>query len=99
VSASNEAEGGQKKARFEDLLEFPTSFVFRVVCAALPRVSADAVACLERLTGTSATVVSTNPSRTGKWTVYRIETTVHSADEVRTAYDQLAAVSGVRMVL
>ena len=89
----------EERARFEDLLEFPTAFTFRVVAAALPGVVRDCTAQLERLTGEGAKLLSTKPSRTGKWSVYRIETTVSSADQIRVAYDLLAAVSGVRMVL
>ncbi len=92
------AEAG-KKARFEDLLEFPNAFTFRVVCAALPRAAANAVESLERLTGRSAAVVSTQPSRTGKWTVFRIQVEVANADQIRSAYTLLTELSGVRMVL
>ena len=89
----------EERARFEDLLDFPTAFTFRVVAAAIPRVARDATARLERMTGASASVLSTQPSRTGKWSVYRIETTVASADQIRDAYDMLAKIDGVRMVL
>jgi len=88
-----------KKARFEDLLEFPNAYTFRVVCAALPRAEADTTACLERLTGQPARVVSTKPSRTGKWTVLRVQVEVASADQIRHAYTLLDALDGVRMVL
>lgn len=90
---------GEKQARFEDLLEFPTAFKFRVVCAALPKVAERATACLERITGSAASVVGTQPSRNGTWQVVRVETTVVSADQIRLAYDELAKVDGVRMVL
>jgi putative lipoic acid-binding regulatory protein len=89
----------QKQARFEDLLDFPTEFKFRVVCEARPGIAAQVTACLERLTGSTAAVRSTQPSRNGTWTVYRVETVVQSAVQIRTAYSELAAVEGVRMVL
>ena len=99
VSDSDAPKSFEERARFEDLLEFPTAFTFRVVAAASPRIAHDATACLERLTGGAAVVLSTKPSRTGKWSVYRLQATVASADDIRTAYDLLAKVSGVRMVL
>ena len=99
MSESDAPKSFEERARFEDLLEFPTEFTFRVVAAASPMVSRDSMACLERLTGTSAHVLSTKPSRTGKWSVYRVQATVNSAAEIRTAYDLLAKVAGVRMVL
>lgn len=99
MSATDDSPGAEKKARFEDLLDFPTAFTFRVVCAALPRMAEDAARCLERLTGEAAVLTSSQPSRTGKWTVHRIEATVHDADQIRAAYTELAALSGVRMVL
>ena len=99
MSESDASKSFEERARFEDLLEFPTAFTFRVVAAAIPRVARDATASLERMTGASAKVVSTQPSRTGKWSVYRIETTVASASQIRSAYDMLAKIDGVRMVL
>jgi putative lipoic acid-binding regulatory protein len=99
VSEPDAPKSFEERARFEDLLEFPTAFTFRVVAAALPRVARDATASLERMTGTTASVLSTQPSRTGKWSVYRIGTTVASADQIRAAYDMLAKIDGVRMVL
>lgn len=85
--------------RFEELLEFPTPYVFRVICASLPRAAQDATACLERLTGLPAHVDSRQPSRNGRWTVYRVSTVVASADQLRRAYALLGEVDGVRMVL
>ena len=99
MSESDEAKTFEERARFEDLLEFPTEFTFRVVAAASPQVARDSTECLERLTGMSVSILSTNPSRTGKWSVYRVQATVASADQIRTAYDELAKVSDVRMVL
>ena len=88
-----------RQARFEDLLEFPNAYTFRVVCAVLPRAQANVIDCLERLTGRSATLRSTRASRTGKWTVLRVEVEVSSADQIRLAYTLLDELDGVRMVL
>jgi putative lipoic acid-binding regulatory protein len=96
--AGGDADAG-KKARFEDLLDYPNAFTFRVVCAALPRAESDTTECLERLTGQSATIVSTQASRTGKWTVFRIQVEVATADQIRTAYTVLNELDCVRMVL
>lgn len=90
---------GETKARFEELLEFPNAFTFRVVCAALPRAKAMTIDCLEGLTGRVATLRSTQPSRTGKWTVLRVQVEVSSADQIRQAYTLLNDLDGVRMVL
>ena len=53
----------EERARFEDLLDFPTAFTFRVVAAAIPRVARDATARLERMTGASASVLPMTKSR------------------------------------
>jgi putative lipoic acid-binding regulatory protein len=99
VGDSDSTPQAGKQARFEDLLEFPTDFTFRVVAASLPQMAATAIGTVERLTGSPGKLLSTQPSRNGKWTVYRIETTVASADQIRTAYQVLSDIPGVRMVL
>ena len=88
-----------QRARFEELLEFPTAYTFRVVCASLPRAQAGATDCLERLTGQPAQVLSTQASRTGKWTVLRVRVEVSSGDQIREGYALLTELDGVRMVL
>jgi putative lipoic acid-binding regulatory protein len=87
------------RARFEDLVEFPSVFVFRVLAHAsedLPeRCAAAVLADVHR----EVEAIEVKPSGKGNYVAVRVGVTVASADEIRSLYTALHAVSGVRMVL
>lgn len=93
------AGASDSKPRFEELLEFPADYTFRVVGEDGPHYSRTVTDCVERVVGRACRVVSQQPSKTGKWLVVRVATTVHSADEIRAVYGALDGVPSVRMVL
>ena len=86
-----------KDKRFEDLLDFPCLFVFRVVAHQGAR-----AACEEKLReilSRPAEGVEIKPSSKGNYEVIRLGVTVISADEIRAVYAGMDTVEGVRMVL
>ena len=91
------SEKNQK--RFEDLLEFPCLFVFRVVAASGEQTRKGCEQTLKAVLSRPAEAVEVKPSSKGTYQVIRLGVTVISADEIRALYDALNAVDGVRMVL
>ena len=83
----------------EKLLDYPAPFIFRVIAEARPGLGAE---CLESILPHLSHSVKDpviTPSKRGKWVSVRLETQVASADEIRSAYAALKAISGVKMLL
>jgi len=89
----------QPQARFEELVEFPSVFVFRVLAHSAEDLEARCVAAVEAHLGRRVEAVSQAPSSKGAYTSVRIGVIVTSADEIRATYTMLGALPGVRMVL
>jgi putative lipoic acid-binding regulatory protein len=85
--------------RFEDLLSFPCLFVFRVVAHTGEGTRHACEGVLRTVLSRPAEAVEVKPSSKGNYQVIRLGVTVISADEIRTLYDALNDVEGVRMVL
>ena len=89
----------KNEKRFEELLEFPCLFVFRVVAHTGEQVRMACEAALQELLDRPAEGVEIKPSSKGNYQVIRIGVTVISADEIRALYAVFNDVDGVRMVL
>ena len=89
----------KNEKRFEELLEFPCLFVFRVVAPAGEQIRQACEAVLQDLLSRPAEGVEIKPSSKGNYQVIRIGVTVISADEIRALYTAFHEVEGVRMVL
>jgi putative lipoic acid-binding regulatory protein len=85
--------------RFEDLLEFPNFFVFRVIGAPGSAAGDGYLRCLRELLLRDAAVVGVQASAQGHYEVFRVSARVDSAAELRAAYAALGALPGVKMVL
>jgi putative lipoic acid-binding regulatory protein len=86
-------------SRLDELLEFPTVFVFRVMGPAgvgLDRACREAT---QATLGRAPEGVEVRPSSKGRWCSVRIGTTVVSADEIERLYGALRDLDGVRLVL
>lgn len=89
----------KNEKRFEELLDFPCTFVFRVVAHTGERTRTACEAVLQTLLARPAEGVEVKPSSKGNYQVIRLGVTVISADEIRALYTALNDVDGVRMVL
>ena len=87
------------QARFEDLVEFPSLFVFRALGAASADLHQRCVRSVEQHLDRRVESVETAPSSKGAYVAVRVGVIVTSADEIRSTYDLLAKVEGIRMVL
>ena len=87
------------RARFEDLVVFPSVFTFRAVGAAEDAYLARCVARVEQLLGRPVERSDTRPSSQGRWVSVRLAVEVRTADEIRAVYAALHEVDGTRMVL
>ena len=83
----------------DELLDFPTVFVFRVMGPADQGLDAACRAAVTDLLGRPPEGVEVRPSSKGTWCSVRVGTTVVSADEVERLYQALRGIDGVRMVL
>ena len=89
----------KQQKRFEELLEFPCLFVFRVLAHNGDQVRTGCEATLKRVLSRPAEGVEIRPSSKGNYQVIRLGVTVISADEIRSLYTAFNDVEGVRMVL
>jgi putative lipoic acid-binding regulatory protein len=85
--------------RFEELLEFPNFFVFRVIGAPGSAAGEEYLRCLRDFLSRDAVVVGVQASAQGHYEVFRVKARVDSAEELRAAYAALSALPGVKMVL
>lgn len=86
-------------SRLEELLEFPTVFVFRVVGPADTGLDQACRAAVRSTLGRAPEAVEVRPSSKGRWCSVRLGTTVVSADEIERLYGALRDLDGVRLVL
>jgi len=84
---------------FEELLDFPSLFVFRVIADSGAAIQVAIIAAAEASLGRSIEGVESKPSAKGRYTVHRVGAMVISAAEIRATYTALHEVDGVRMVL
>ena len=89
----------KNQKRFEELLDFPCLFIFRVLAHTGEQTRIACEDVLQKVLSRPAEGVEVKPSSKGNYQVIRLGVTVISADEIRTLYDALNAVEGVRMVL
>lgn len=85
--------------RLEDLVAFPSLFVFRAVGDAADDLAGRCRAALAEGLGRPAEQVDTQPSSGGRFLSVRLGATVHSPAEIHAVYAALRAVAGVRLVL
>lgn len=85
--------------KLEDLVDFPTVFVFRAVGRAEADFEVRCSAAVTATLGRMPDSVDTRPSAGGRWISVRLAARVHTPDEVYAVYAALRAVDGVHMVL
>ncbi len=90
---------GDPRARFEDLLDFPTLFVFRVVGVADADFKGRCIALIQETLGRRVEAAETRPSSRGRYCSVRLCVTALSADELREVYQAFRGLEGVRLVL
>lgn len=83
----------------EDLVAFPSLFVFRAVGEAQDDLPGRCQAALADSLGRPAELVETQPSSAGRFIAVRLGATVHQPAEIHAVYAALKAVKGVRLVL
>jgi len=88
-----------KARRFEDSLDFPAAYTFRVVSDADEAICTLCVAVITEMLSRAPSRVVCQPSRSGTFAVYRITATVDAAEQIRAIYDTLIDVEGVRTLL
>lgn len=88
-----------KPQRFEDVLEFPCDFTFRVVADASDAVRTVCEAVITEVLSRAPLSTNVKPSRKGNFAVYRITARVESGDQIRQIYGALVNVEGVRTLL
>ena len=83
----------------EELLEFPTSFTFRVVATERPDLEEDVVERVGRILDRPNLQVGRQASSRGSFTSIRVTAVVTTADEIRSVYASLQGVQGLHMLL
>ncbi|MBL8615174.1 MAG: DUF493 domain-containing protein [Deltaproteobacteria bacterium] len=89
----------EKKARFEDLMDFPAVTLMRVVGAPGDLMLLEALAVATAGGLRAAVLKGSRPSAQGNYIAHHIEVEVGDAEALRALYAALKAVPGVRIVL
>jgi putative lipoic acid-binding regulatory protein len=92
-------DGVDKPQRYEDVLDFPCDFTFRIVANADESVRTACEVVIISILSQAPLGVAVKPSSKGTYAVYRISTRVTNADQIRAIYDALADIEGVRTLL
>ena len=88
-----------RRARFEDLMQFPAVTLMRVVGEPTEAVRTTALAIASAGSLRPAALVGSRPSAHGHYVALHIEVEVRDAEALRALYAALKAVPGVRIVL
>ncbi|CAI8153836.1 DUF493 family protein YbeD [Pseudidiomarina mangrovi] len=87
-----------QKTRFDELVEFPCVFTFKVMGLAVPSLPDNVVAVVQQhAPGDYSPQVK--PSSKGNYHSVSIQIQVHSQSHIETLYQALAAIDEVRYVL
>jgi putative lipoic acid-binding regulatory protein len=89
----------EKRARFEDLMDFPAVTLMRVVGAPGEAMLGEALAVASAGGLRPAVLQGSRASAQGHYIAHHIEVEVGDADALRALYAALKAVPGVRIVL
>jgi putative lipoic acid-binding regulatory protein len=92
----------EKRARFEDLMDFPAVTLMRVVCEGADEgrpVRDAALQVAARASLRPPVLTGSRASSGGHYVAHHIEVEVADADILRALYADLKAVPGVRLVL
>ncbi|QFU24036.1 DUF493 family protein YbeD [Shewanella eurypsychrophilus] len=84
--------------KFDELMDFPNSFPFKVVGDASETL-ADSVVAVVQQHVPGDYIPSTKVSSKGTYNSITIRVTVQSKEQVETLYTELAAIEGVKRVL
>lgn len=84
--------------RFEELMEFPASFPFKVVGNADETLADKVVAVVQKHVPGDYSP-STKTSSKGTYNSVTIRVTVNNKEQIETLYKELAAIEGVKRVL
>lgn len=84
--------------RFEELMDFPASFPFKVVGAADDALTDKVVAVVQKHIAGDYSPTSKVSSK-GSYNSVTIRVTVQNKDQIETLYKELAAIEGVKRVL
>lgn len=85
--------------KLEDLVEFPTTFTFRVVAADAPGLTARCRELVEETLGRPVVHTEEKASKNGNFRSVRISAVVVEAQEIRSAYQALGSVEGLKLLL
>ena len=88
-----------KQPELEELVDFPTTFTFRLVADSHPEMERRCAAAVTNTLDRPILGTNTKPSKNGKFTSVRIMATVVDADEIRACYAALHGLDGVKMML
>jgi putative lipoic acid-binding regulatory protein len=83
----------------DDLLEFPTRFVFRAMGESRDAFERDCDRAVRDALARPPESVTSSPSRKGNYTAVRVAAVVVDKDEILAVYAALRAVQGIRLVL
>ncbi|GLS83561.1 DUF493 family protein YbeD [Paraferrimonas haliotis] len=84
--------------KFDELLEFPCSFPFKVIGLARPDLADDVIAVVQRHVAGDYRP-STQPSSKGTYHSVTVRVKVESKPQVEQLYTELAGIDGVKRVL
>lgn len=87
------------RARFEELVEFPTLFTFRVVARRVEGLDLQVSEAASLVTGREVHQVTVQPSREGTYQAIRVTVEVHDATEIRSIYEAFRVIAGVLMAI
>lgn len=88
-----------EKPRLEDLVDFPSTFTFRIVARHSPGLRARCTELVEGALGREAQDVREQPSKNGAFASVRVAATVENADEIRSVYQALGSIEGLQLLL
>ncbi len=87
------------QSSFDDLLNFPHLFIFRIVAENGSDVLERCVEALEQSFGRKVTSTESLPSKTGRFLRLHIAMITLNGAEIYAGYDALRKVEGIRMAL
>lgn len=85
--------------KFDDLVDFPATFTFRVIADAAPDLAETCQRLVETSLSRPVILVEEKPSKNGRFRSVRVSATVVDGEEIRSTYRALGSVEGLKLLL
>jgi uncharacterized protein len=92
-------EAPMTETRFEELMEFPADFTFRLIARSSAELVGRCEALLVGVLGRPILKVESNVTSSGRWTAVHVSAQVQDAGELRACYAALAGLEGLQMLV